>query len=248
MVEVTNEALQIVKRALKDFKTDIKNISGNAKNEANLLIQDGRSKVSGAEQDVLQSETNICDLTKMIEVLEDKLSQICGEVRGIQSKVFLIMQHMELLDNQVATMRIHASVLQSQLSDTDDDEQRTLIKLQIYELKNRINQNFVQRDNLDKEKQNLALKKEQLNQEISISKSKKSHYEEKLNIEKSRCNKLKSKLERLKNAFVKMESDLISYADAVHKFALSASSNSQNNVSAVDRCILSIDDYESVNL
>lgn len=83
---------------------------------------------------------------------------------------------------------------------------------------------------------------------IRENKAQKGQAESDLSIQKNRCNKFKNKFERQKSAYKRIESDLKAYMDAVKKFESTSNGVTQQNASAIDACIASIDSYMSVNI
>ena len=83
---------------------------------------------------------------------------------------------------------------------------------------------------------------------INSAKSQKVQCESELSIQKNRCNKMKDKLERLNTSFSRVEADLNAYVAATKKFEGNASERTQNNSSAIDKCMESIEQYLSTSL
>ena len=99
-----------------------------------------------------------------------------------------------------------------------------------------------------KELEEAEQKRARLRQDLDSAKSKKFQLESDLSKEKNRCNKLKSKLDRLKTAFSRVESDMGAYVAATKKFESSSSDTMHSNLSSVDVCISSIEEYLATSL
>lgn len=248
MVSVTGEALQTIKTALSEFKTDIEGIVGQSNNKADKVLNESQVKVLEAEQDVAHTEAKIEKIKCNIESLENEISQIGSKINMLENTILQMYQRIWSLENQIASMKSQVVELRSQLENAEDDDQREQIRSKIYGLEKRISQCDSECNDLKAHIRNAENEKVSLQRELNSVKLKKSQCELELSTEKNRCNKQRNKLERLRTIFRKMELDLREYVDAAKKFEASSGSSAQKNISAVDRCILSINSYMSVSM
>lgn len=248
MVNVTTEALKMVKDSLSNFLTDVEGVASRADSRSSEVVSSCKTQVNQAKNDVSQSEARIAALTREISQAEGKIQSTTNEINSITTRIPQMQSRIRSLDSQIMNLESQISALRAQLSNCDDPDQREQIQTQIDMLQNRVSQCRSEQQSLENELRNLEDKKAQLQQQLNATKSQKAQLESERSSEKNRCNKLKEKLERLKTAFGRVESDLRAYVSAAKKFETTSSDSTQKNVSAVEKCIASIEEYEQVSL
>lgn len=248
MVNVTIEALQTVKNAMNVFKADIDGISKKSNAKIEKILGDCKAKVSKAKQDIVNTETKIQGLEKEMDFYESKILEINKELNYLESSIPDIHSKIHEIYNEISNYKLQISLLRSQLSDTEDDSRRQQIQSQINAIEGEIHSCELYRIQLETQAKNAEIKKTELQGELSLRKSDKLKCETELCSEKNRCNNQKNKLERLNTAFSKVESDLMVYINTIKKFEASSVSRTGNNISSVDKCISSVDDYISASI
>ena len=248
MVDVTTEALQIVKNALSTFQSDINGLSMRAMNSADEITEHCKTQIKQTKVEIIQIEAQIGILKKQTAYLEEKIDQATNRYNALlvripqlENKICFITSRISELNSQIASRRL-------QLADTKDDNERQQIQEQINVLGYQVSQCQSERSQMETELHNSERYKMELQQAIDSAKSQKSQMESQLSVQKNRCNKTKDKLERLNMAFSRVEAELNTYVNAIKKFEGNASVKTQNNKSAVDKCIESIDQYMNANI
>ena len=256
MVDVTTEALKMVKDSLSNFLTDVEGVASRADNRSNEIVNSCRTQVIQAKNDVSQSEARITALTNEISQAEEKIQSTTNEISSITTRMPQIQSRIRSLESQIMDLESQIHNSRAQLSNCADPDQPNCdapnqcdqIQSQIDMLQNRVSQCRSEQQSLENELRNLENKKSQLQQQLNAAKSQKSQLESERSTEKNRCNKLREKLERLKTAFGRVESDLRAYVSAAKNFETSSADSTQKKVSAVEKCIASIEEYERVSL
>lgn len=256
MVDVTTEALKMVKDSLSNFLTDVEGVASRADNRSNEIVNSCRTQVNQAKNDVFQSEARITALTNEISQAEEKIQSTTNEISSITTRMPQVQSRIRSLDSQIMDLESQIHNSRAQLSNCADPDQpncdapdqRDQIQSQIDMLQNRVSQCRSEQQSLENELRNLENKKSQLQQQLNAIKSQESQLESERSTEKNRCNKLREKLERLKTAFGRVESDLRAYVSAAKNFETSSADSTQKKVSAVEKCIASIEEYERVSL
>lgn len=247
MVNVTTEALKMVKDSLSNFLTDVEGVASRVDSRSSEVVNSCKTQVNQAKNDVSQSEARIAALTREISQSEEKIQSTTNEINSITTRIPQMQSRIRSLDSQIMNLESQISSLRAQLSNCDDPDQREQIQAQIDMLQNRVGQCRSEQQSLENELRNLEDKKAQLQQQLNAAKSQKSQLESERSTEKNRCNKLKEKLERLKTAFGRVESDLRAYVSAAKSFETTSADSTQKNVSAVEKCIVSIEEYLATN-
>lgn len=243
MVNVTTEALKMVKDSLSNFLTDVEVVASRADSRSSEIVSSCKTQVNQAKNDVSQSEARIAALTREISQTEEKIQSTTNEVNSITTRIPQMQSRIRSLDSQIMNLESQLSALRAQLSNCDDPDQREQIQALIDMLQNRVSQCRSEQQALENELRNLEDKKAQLQQQLNAAKSQKSQLESERSTEKNRCNKLKEKLERLKTAFGRVESNLRAYVSAAKSFETTSADSTQKNVSGVEKCIVSIEEY-----
>ena len=243
MVNVTTEALKMVKDSLSNFLTDVEGVASRADSRSSEIVSSCKTQVNQAKNDVSQSEARIAALTREISQAEEKIQSTTNEINPITTRIPQMQSRIRSLDSQIMNLESQISALRAQLSNCDDPDQREQIQAQIDMLQNRVSQCRSEQQSLENKLRNLEEKKTQLQQQLNAAKSQKSQLESERSTEKNRCNKLKEKLERLKTAFGRVESDLRAYVSAAKSFETTSADSTQKNVSGVEKCIVSIEEY-----
>ena len=248
MVDVTTEALQTVKRALVTFQSDINGLSMRATNNADDITEECKGHIKQTKAKIAQVETEIVTLNNQITELEAKINRATGEYNDLLTRIPKLENYIRSLNTRISALNSQIASLRSQLANTEDDDERQQIQEQINVLSCQISQCESERSQLESELQNSEQHKAELQQAINSAKSQKSQFESELSVQKNRCNKMKDKLERMNTTFSRVEADLNAYVAATKKFEGNALERTQNNASAIERCIESIEEYLSVDV
>lgn len=248
MVDVTAEALHSVKEALSKFMTDIQGLSTRASNKEGDILAECKNQVVQSQRDVVQSEMIIAQLTNQASILRKEIKQSQLDIRAIAERIPRIQNNICSLETQISALDSQISALYSQLAGCDGRDIRDQIQAKINSLQSRFSQCHAAKEHHEDELRTLDIKKSELQQQLNQAKNQLSQVESDLGYEKNRCNKLKEKLERLKNSYDRVESDLSAYVSATKQFEAYSSSSAQKKVSAVDKCLSSIEEYLSTSL
>lgn len=243
MVNVTTDALKTVKDALSDFITDVEGIASRAESRLTDTMNTCNAHISKTKGDIVQSELKIAALGKSINQAEEKIQSITNELNFLAVRMPELMNNIHALGSQIAELESQIAALQAQLSNCDDQDQYEQIQSQIDILQSRVNQSWHEKKDSEDELRNAENKRVELLQQLDTTKSQKAQLESAHSTEKNRCNKLKDKLERLKMAYNRVELDLREYVSAAKNFEVSTSDSAQMNTSAVEKCIVSIEEY-----
>lgn len=248
MVDVTTEALQTVKNALSTFQFDISGLSMRATDNADDITEECKSKINLTKTEIAQVETQIAILNKQISNLEAEIEQATNQYNALLARIPQLENNIRSLNSRISALNSQIASLRSQLSNTEDDDKRQQIQEQINALSRQVSQCEAEKSQLESELQNSEQRKAELQQTINSAKSQKAQCESELSVQKNRCNKMKDKLERLNATYSRVEADLNSYVAATKKFEGNASERTLDNLSAIYRCIESIEQYLSANV
>ncbi|MCD8361691.1 MAG: hypothetical protein LUC98_01810 [Lachnospiraceae bacterium] len=230
MVSVTTEALQQVRIALCDFKTDMVGTSGRSRGRADEIRMHNSAVIDGAVRDVQESETRINQLEESVHRLEDRLVQIRSETEQLESSIYN-------MESRMYAVRDQMNAIMGQDLERESDAAASLLSDLEYEY-----------NCLYESVRDAKYRVSELAREQQQCKSELSRTESELASEKRRHSNLLNKLERLRNAHRRVEDDLNRYVSAVRFFEIRSDMAAQSNVSALDICISSIDSYLSVIL
>ena len=247
MVTVTTEALNIVKKALQDFRTDIEGLAARSENKTETQLDQCRNAVKQTTGDVQKAETLVAQLTQTVARLEAEIAKMTKQLEQVQRRLPQIGNEVQSISSQLTQLRSRLSQLQAQLSGADG-EAREQIQAQINSVQGQIHQCEQKKAQLEKEKSQLETQKSQLQSGLSSAKGEKAKSEAELARQKNRRDKLKDKLARLKTAFHRVEDKARAYVKAARTFENRAGASTQKSASAVDKCLTSIEAYLAVSL
>ena len=248
MVDVTTEALQTVKSALTTFQSDINGLSMRAINNADNITEECQNHIKQTKAELAQVEAQIVALNKQIADLDAKIEQATSQYNALLARIPQLENNIRSLNSRISALNSQIASLRSQLANTEDDDERQQIQEQINALSRQVSQCEAERSQSKTELQNSERRKTELQSTINSAKSQKLQCESELSVQKNRCNKMKDKLERLSTTFSRVEADLNAYVAATKKFECSASERTQNNSSAIDKCMESIEQYLATNV
>lgn len=248
MVDVSTEALQTIKNTLTTFKTDIDGISIRSTNNAENVMEGCKAYIGQTKTEVAQVEGQIAVLNKQISELEARIAQATNEYNALVLRIPQIENNIQSLNSRISLLNAQIASLRSQLANVEDDDLRQQIQDQINALSRQVSQCESERDQLEDELSRSEKKKAELQQAINFAKSQKIQCESELSVQKRRCNKFKDKLKRLNMTYSRVEADLNAYVAATKKFEGNSSDRIQNNTSAIEKCMESIEQYLSISL
>ena len=87
MVSVETEALRSVKSSLSNFQADIEGMSVRANKNAEDIRQECHASIDKLKIEVKSLETQITDLTKRIEALDNSINNTTAEINSISNKI-----------------------------------------------------------------------------------------------------------------------------------------------------------------
>lgn len=248
MVSVSQEALSLVKSALKDFSTDINGISHRSNSIAEELLAQGKGQIRATQDEVNELEVRINYLINEINSLEEEIEQCEHEIYHLREDIDQMYHNIRLLEDNAARIRSKVLYLRSELSGIEDPDNRDQVKAQIAALEEnegRIQEEIKKQRSMIHESENQMSR---LQEKINDDK----RYKDKMSIDlddtKKRCSRMKDKLQKQKFEFTRVESYLNDYIHAVKKFEASSGNAASQSSSAVDLCIASIEEYLSVDL
>lgn len=248
MVDVTTEALQTVKSALATFQSDINGISMRATNNADEITEECKKQIKQTKAEITQVEAQITTLKKQIADLEAKIEQATSQYNALFAKIPQLENNIRSLNSRISALNSQIASLRLQLANIEDDDEHQQIQEQINDLSCQVSQCEAERSQLESELQNSEQKKAELQQVINAAKSQKAQCENELSVQKNRYNKMKDKLERLNITYSRVEADLNAYVAATKKFENISSDSIQNKTNAIEKCIVSLDEYLGANI
>ena len=102
MADVSIEALQTVKSALNNFRTDLSGMASRVGSIADEIGRECRVIITDAEKDVEESEYRIVQLSKEIEETEQRIAQLNMEINTIEKEMPAMAQRVQSLYNQIS--------------------------------------------------------------------------------------------------------------------------------------------------
>lgn len=249
MVSVSYEALATVKRALQNFESDVAGAGFSAGNAAAGILSECRASIQQTLNTIGSLEDEIKELSWKIDQTEKQLSACNYEWGRIyHEELPTLYQSIQGAEGQLYQLRGQIRALQAELSGLEDGEARNHLLSQIAALDNQrktVEDHLCQMEAAVAEKEN---RRKMLQGQIATLKSDLSQLETERSEQKSRLGRWRDKLERQKSAFSRVEADLNDYVSAARFFESSSSGAAATSQSAVNRCIESIESYESVVL
>lgn len=249
MVSVSYEALAIVKRALQSFQADITGAGFSAGNTASGILSECQSSIQQTANTIGSIEDEIKKLSQKIGQAEEQ-SSACNYEWGriYYEELPALYQSIQNIEGQLYQLRGQIMALRAELSDLEDGAVRDRVLSQISALDNQrknAEDNLQQMEAVATEKER---RKKMLQDQIASLKSELSQLEAERSAQKGRLSKWQDKLVRQKSAFSRVEADLNAYVSAARFFESSSSGATATSESAINRCIESIEGYESVIL
>lgn len=243
---VSIEALQDVKKALNGFSADISGIAFRIEKRVNETLYSGQKSVNQAEAAVNESLMMERELSRQLETITAELSRVEDEYQQCLSKIdFLtgridgIRKEIGYLNGDVASAR---SGMQSAQASNDQasvnrysDQIRTL-EMQISRMESECQALTAQKSAENNRRQMLYTQRQNLSNRQRACR-------EKLDSERSRLICRESKRDRLKQAYWNMERELQAYVSAAKALEYSSNHVAERNISAVQKCIQSIEKY-----
>ena len=243
MADLSSEALQTVKKALKIFQADIDGLGLRASDASADIMEDCRNQMNRAKVEIAEAGALIASLEDRISNSDAKIAQASSEYSALTVRASKIQGCIQSRTAMMCSLNAQVSSLRAKLSGCGSDEERQQIQNQMVQLERQIAQCDAERSQLETELDEMEQSKSKLQQTIRNTKAEKAKMEEELLVQRHRNVKLSDKYERLKTAFHRVESDLQVYVSAAKQFESSASEKTQRNTNAVDKCISMIEEY-----
>ena len=249
MATVSYEALTTVKRALQSFQTDITGAGFSAGSTASGILSECQSNIQQTTNTIGSIEDVVKQLSWKMGQAEEQLS-VCNYEWGriYHEELPTLYKNIQNTEGQLYQLRSQIMALRAELSALEDGEVRDRILSQISALDNQRKNaegNLQQMEAAAAEKER---RKQMLQGQIASLKSELSKLESERSTQKNRLGKWKDKLVRQKSAFSRVEADLNAYVSAARYFESSSSGAAATSESAINRCIASIEGYESAIL
>lgn len=248
MASVSYEALATVKRALQNFQTDVSGAGFSAGNSANGILSECQASIQQTANIIADVQGQLKRVEGQIDRTEQELSN-CSYRWSIIYNEEMPMLRKSIKDTEWQIYQLDGQVqaLENELSHVDE-EAKGQIHAQISTLMSQRRSMDGQLKKLraalaekDNEQQRLQGQMASLRSDLSRLESERAEL-------KGRLNRLEGKLARQKSAFARVKSDLDAYISAARYFESSSSGAAAASQSAVNRCIESIESYESVIL
>ena len=249
MASVSYEALATVKRALQSFQTDVAGAGFSAGNAAGNILSECQSSIRQTEDAVSAVEDEIRRLSWEIDQAERQLSACNYEWGRIyHEELPALYKDIQGAEGQLYQLRGQIRALQAELPGLEDGEAKNqlLSRISALDEQRKITEGHLQQ--MEAAVAEKERRKEILQSQIAKLKSNLMGMESERATQKNRLGKWQNKLERQKSAFSRVESDLNAYVSAARFFESSSSGAAAASQSAVNRCIESIESYESVIL
>lgn len=249
MASVSYEALVTVKRALQSFQTDVAGAGFSAGNAASNILSECQSSIRQTEDAISAIEDEIRRLSWEIDQAEQQLSACNYEWDRIyHEELPTLYKNIQGTEGQLYQLRGQIRALQAELPGLEDGEAKNQVLSRISALdEERKNaEGYLQQ--LEAAVAEKERRRKVLQSQIAELKSKLMGMESERATQKNRLGKWQNKLARQKSAFSRVESDLNAYVSAARFFESSSSGAAATSQSAVNRCIESIESYESVIL
>lgn len=243
MVDVTIEALKSVKSALADFKTETETVAARANAASQKIVDECRTCIANTQGEVERSKMTIERYEKDVDDLEQAIIDDSKELDRLKNLKTESKKNIAELDCLITDVRQQISLLQAQLSETEDEKTKSRIQEEIDELNSQMISLCDKKQKTQQLLEKIEKKSSELNQRIEVNKSKKSQTEILLEEEKRRFEQLSNKLSRQKYSFTKISDDLNEYVSIAKRFQSNSIDVAHSEASAVEQCIDSIDAY-----
>lgn len=249
MASVSYEALATVKRALQNFQSDVSGAGFSAGNTASAILSECRASVQQTADTIGSIEEEIKQLSWQIDQADKQLSACNYEWGRIyHEELPMLYKDIQNTEGQLYQLRGQIRALQAELPGLEEGEAKNQVLRQISALDNQRKNGEGHLQQLNAAVAEKEQKKQILQGQIAKLKSDLSRMESERSEKKSRLSKFYGKLERQKSALSRVQADLDAYVSAARFFEQSSSGATATSQAAINRCLESIESYESVIL
>lgn len=241
-VDISYEALGIVRESLIAFKIDIEGLTAKANQRSEACELKCKKIVISSEDEVQSLDYEIEKLSQKLNKLQTNINDLTNSIDNIERKLPVLNNKASELSDRIASLHSIQASLKSG-SNTDDGTNNDWSHIE-----SEISRCEREKDEIIKEIQHLKIKKDESEQRLSAMKTQKMKCEDDMRSQKKRRAKYQDKLDRLKASFSSVCSDLDEYVGTVKKYEGSAKSQISADQSALSSCISAIDEYLGVGI
>lgn len=241
---VSREVLIQVRNALCRFEMDINGMSAKAERYAQETLGQGHLYLIEAKKDVEEGQVQV-------NRLKDELARLDYDIGEAEGQFKKSLQLIGSLNGQIASVDAQIRHARSQLGTAQAQAGREPDRnydAQIASLNNQIAQLEGQRAQLQKERGEQEAEREKWNSRRTLLRQQKGDCIGRLNDAQRVLDQRRQKEQNLQSAFNRMAGDLREYVGAVCSLEQNSTSAAQRNLSAVQKCIRSIEKYLSTSL
>lgn len=248
---VSMEALQDVKKALNGFSSDISGITFRIERRVNETLCSGKKSVDQAEAAVKESLIKEKEFSRQLERITAELSRVKDEYQQSLSKIDFLTGKINGIRNEISHIKgdlasARAEMQSALAGNAQGDVNRynaqvSALEMQISRLESECRALTVEKSAEDNRRRMLYTQRQNLfNGQRDCR--------ENLDLEQSRLMRRESKRDRLTQAYWNMEKELQAYVIAARQLEYSSNTVTDRNISAVEKCMRSIEQYLNIHI
>ena len=243
-VSVDTEQLNAARVALTNFSQAMSDISSRAGKTADSVVEACKQDIEAVNGQKEFAEATVIKLEADIREYDEMEDEIQSEIYQLGARAQQCGNEVEEIDSDIKIYRSKISDLVAHDADKDGGEGEELVNT----LREKVRALENQRDILKNEAAQCEKDQFELNSKLSSVRSRRDKTENDLDVQKKRFDRLSTKLDKLRAEIDRVDSELGRYVDAGKVFEASSQSQTDSNISSVERCIALIDEYTGINL
>ena len=248
MVDVSTEALSMVRNSLSEYLSFVGGISAQVLDRTREIEEECRQQMRAAENDREESELRIAALTKAIKDLEEEIRRTEDSLAVLEDRIPKCESQIRATHSRISDMNEQISKLQAMAQRCEDGDQQRAIRAQISELQSAVSRAEEDIRGLEHDLEKMRDLQAELQEKRKRDLAEKSDLETKRETELHRLSQLTDKLNRMHSAFGRVQAATQGYSSAARTFESQSVDKTRRNTTAVEHCIQSIEAYLSTNL
>lgn len=246
-VSVSREALQKIKIELGNFQTSMDSSTEHLKAHAEEVVVGVRNAIKKQQS--------------LVTALEKTVTKLAGEIEQRQAQIINNNNKLNSLASSIASGKAQNSEMEQRIAQLQARKQRLISFAsadsnnggndnsgQINAIENQIRECDSQRRRLNEQIASMQGQQNELNRKNDQLRDEKVRKEAELSTAKGELNKAREKNEKMKSAGTAVESRIGDLLGVVQHFKQTVTTTSSTSKSGIEKCLVAIDEYETVNL
>lgn len=245
-VSVSRESLHKVKMALRDFQASVESSTDHMRAHLEEVAVSIQASIKKQQEAVASLKNKITRLASDIEHCQTQIIGNNNQITVLKGRIESISSRIRELDNETAKLRAQKQQLMSQGRPENSDGNSN--GAQLNNIENRIRDCERKKKQLNEQKSSLCGQERSLNEQNAALRSNKIKLDAALEKTKGEHEAANNKCERMKSVGYTARSRIVGLSGTMQQYRQKSLSSSSTYTSEIDKCIVAIDEYESVNL